>query len=309
MDKIYILLLLTVATWGQIVSWLPPYAQLSQAYVYNATHFLVYLDGDTIYVTQIGVVFNGTSAESKAAYQYLIEQCKYIALDVKNVTANGKLWLADVYCSKDGTLWMWLGWLPLRFMAYRGYVEFMNADNITVITPVGTYAGYIPAGWYLDRRTKTVFKFPSFNLTLIEEIYRLDKIIEEMKIQLSQYSVKYNKTSTLLAQLENQIDVLSIQKQKLEELLRQRENMVTALSTNLQMCISENEILKRKLAELEELNKALSLKLTNLSKAYLQLSQNTLEKQEGGNSTIYLLVIALTAIVIFLFIYRRRLEG
>ncbi|WP_258870376.1 hypothetical protein [Pyrobaculum aerophilum] len=175
------LITLAVAVFGQIVSWAPPHAQLVGAYVYNTTHFAYYKDSVAIYITQDGLSFNGTEAEAQAVLQFLYAQCKYVAVDVKNITIidGGELWPSEVYCSQDGSSWLWLRLLPLRFAAYKGAVDFVNA-TLTVHTPIGVFAGYVPAGWYLDRITNTVFRLPGFNASLITEIHKLQAAIAQL---------------------------------------------------------------------------------------------------------------------------------
>jgi hypothetical protein len=83
----------------------------------NATHFATYVNGSMVYVVQDGLSFRGSPSEAQAVMQYLYSQCKYVAVDVLNaaqISKNARLWLADVYCSTDGTRWLWLRWLPLR---------------------------------------------------------------------------------------------------------------------------------------------------------------------------------------------------
>jgi hypothetical protein len=155
------------------VSWIPPHAVLVQAYPMNATHFAAYVNNTTVYIAQAGLSFYGSPAEAQAVMQYLYSQCRYVAVDVLNaaqISETEQLWTADVYCSADGSMWLWLRWLPLRFTAYSGYVEFANATNATAVTPVGTFTNHIPAGWYLDPLTKAVFRVPEANLTLLTYI-------------------------------------------------------------------------------------------------------------------------------------------
>jgi len=152
------------------VSWVPPHAVLVQAYPMNATHFTAYVNYTTVYIAQAGLSFYGSPAEAQAVMQYLYSQCRYVAVDVLNATQISEaeqLWTADVYCTSDGSMWLWLRWLPLRFTAYSGYVEFANATNATAVTPVGTFVNYIPAGWYLAPSTKAVFRVPEANITLL----------------------------------------------------------------------------------------------------------------------------------------------
>jgi hypothetical protein len=81
-------------------------------------------------------------------------------------------------------MWLWLRWLPLRFAAYSGYVEFANATNATAVTPVGTFTNHIPAGWYLDPATKAVFRVPEANLTLLTYVASLSEQLKALKAEL-----------------------------------------------------------------------------------------------------------------------------
>ena len=214
------------------VSWVPPYAVLTQAYPMNATHFITYVNYATVYITQAGLSFHGPPAEAQAVMQYLYSQCRYVAVDVLNVTQfseTEQLWLADVYCTADGSMWLWLRWLPLRFTAYSGYVEFANATNATAVTPAGIFANYIPAGWYLDPLTKTVFKIPEANITLLAHIASLSAQLKALKAELERSKADANQTASLIAKLEAQLTALEAQRRALEEALRQRESEVTAL--------------------------------------------------------------------------------
>ncbi len=186
------------------VSWVPPHAVLTQAYPMNATHFTAYVNNTTVYITQAGLSFHGFKTEAQAVMQYLYSQCRYVAVDVHDVlkTASVTLWLADVYCTSDGSMWLWLRWLPLRFTAYSGHVEFTNATNATAVTPVGTFTNYIPAGWYLDPATKTVFKIPEANLTLLTYVASLSEQLKALKAELERSRTN---ASQLAARLEAQM--------------------------------------------------------------------------------------------------------
>jgi hypothetical protein len=105
------------------VSWVPPHVMLVQVYPVNATHFTAYVNYTTVYIVQANLSFYGSSAEEQAVMQYLYSQCRYVAVDVLNaaqISETEQLWIADVYCTSDGSMWLWLRWLPLRFAAYSG---------------------------------------------------------------------------------------------------------------------------------------------------------------------------------------------
>jgi non-ribosomal peptide synthetase component F len=187
------------------VSWIPPHAVLTQAYPINATHFTAYVNNTTVYIAQAGLSFRGPPAEAQAVMQYLYSQCRYVAVDVLNavqISQGAQLWIADVYCSRDGSMWLWLRWLPLRFAAYSGYVQFVNATNATAVTPVGTFTNHIPAGWYLDPLTKAVFKVPETNLTLLSYAASLSEQLKALKAELERSRAD---ASQLAAKLEAQV--------------------------------------------------------------------------------------------------------
>ena len=314
--KRWLALVLAAVAFGQYVSWLPPHAALMQAYPYNATHFAAYIDSKAVYVVQVGLSFHGSEAEKQAAMQYLYAQCRYVAVDVLNISAaEEELWLADIYCSSDGRSWLWLRWLPLRFAAYRGAVEFANAVNVTVTTPVGNFTGHVPAGWYLDPATKTVFKVPEANVTFFEEIRRLNAAVQLLKSELQKSEANLTQVSALIAQLKAQIEMLEAQKRALEEAARQRESLIAALNANLQAARAENEALKKQLEELRRENEALKTKLAELNKTYaaelsrleaeLQASELQAVEEEGINP-LPILLAALGSVVAAFIIYRRR---
>ncbi len=301
------------------VSWIPPHAVLTQAYPMNATHFTAYVNYTTVYITQVGLSFRGPPAEAQAVMQYLYSQCRYVAVDVHDVlkTARGTLWLADVYCSRDGSMWLWLRWLPLRFTAYSGYVEFANATNATAVTPVGTFTNYIPAGWYLDPATKALFRVPGANLTLLSYVASLSEQLKALKAELNKSRVDANQAASLIAKLEAQLTALEAQRRALEEALRQRESEVAALQANLRAAQAENERLRAQLAQLKAENDQLKAQLASmnqtlaglndqLSSLKAQLAVQMSGGEEGPNPLMYVLFAALVGVIAALVIYRKK---
>jgi hypothetical protein len=299
------------------VSWIPPHAVLTQAYPMNATHFTAYVNNTTVYIAQAGLSFRGPPAEAQAVIQYLYSQCRYVAVDVLNAvqTSGGtQLWVADVYCSRDGSMWLWLRWLPLRFAAYSGHVEFTNATNATAVTPVGTFTNHIPAGWYLDPATKTVFKVPGANLTLLSYAASLSEQLKALKAELDKSRAD---ASQLAARLETQVAALEAQRRALEEALRQRESEAAALQANLRAAQAENERLKSQLAQLKAENDQLRAKLASMNQTIAglndqltslkaQLAVQTSGGEEGPNPLMYVLFAALAGVIAALVIYRKR---
>ncbi len=298
------------------VSWIPPHAALVQANPINATHFTAYVNYTTVYITQVGLSFRGSPAEAQAVMQYLYSQCRYVAVDIHDVlkTTRGTLWLADVYCSRDGSMWLWLRWLPLRFTAYSNYVEYTNATNTTAVTPVGTFTNYIPAGWYLDPTTKTVFKIPEANLTLLAYVASLSAQLKALKAELEGAKAD---ASQLMAKLEAQLTALETQRRALEEALRQRESEVTALQANLRAAQAENDRLKAQLAQLKAENDQLKAKLASMNQTLArlndqltslktQLAAQLTSGEEGPNPMMYVLFAALAGVITALVIYRKK---
>jgi hypothetical protein len=302
------------------VSWIPPHAVLTQAYPMNATHFTTYVNNTTVYITQANLSFHGFPSETQAVMQYLYSQCRYVAVDVLNATQisqSEQLWLADVYCTADGSMWLWLRWLPLRFTAYRGHVQFVNATNATVTTPVGTFTNYIPAGWYLDPATKAVFKIPEANITLLTYVDSLSAQLKALKAELNKTRTNASQAASLIAKLEAQMAALDAQRRALEEALRQRESEVTALQTNLRAAQAENERLRSQLAQLKAENDQLKAQLASmnqtlaslnaqLSSLKAQLAVQTSGGEEGASPLMYVLFAALAVVAVALFIYRKK---
>ncbi|NAZ33472.1 MAG: hypothetical protein GU356_04185 [Pyrobaculum sp.] len=303
------------------VGWIPPHVALVQAYPLNATHFTTYVNNSMIYIVQAGLSYNGAAAETQAIMQYLYAQCKYVAVDVLNATQisdNQQLWLADVYCSSDGTQWLWLRWLPLRFAAYSGYVQFVNATNATAVTPVGTFTNYIPAGWYLDPATKTVFMVPGANLTLLAYVDSLSAQLKALKAELDKSKANASQAASLIAKLEAQVAALDAQRRALEEALRRRESVVAALQANLRAAQAENDRLKAQLAQLAAENDQLKAKLASMNETLARLNaqlsslkaqlavQPTGGEETGIDPLIYILPAALAGVIIALVIYRKK---
>jgi len=312
--------LLLAASAVAYVSWAPPHVMLVQAYPINATHFITYVNYATVYITQAGLSFHGPPAEAQAVMQYLYSQCRYVAVDVLNViqiSETEQLWTADVYCTSDGSMWLWLRWLPLRFTAYSGYVEYVNATNATAVTPVGTFTNYIPAGWYLDPATKTVFRVPEANITLLAHIERLSAQLKALKAELERSRANASQAASLIARLEAQLAALEAQRRALEEALRQRESEVTALQANLRAAQAENERLRSQLAQLKAENDQLKAQLASmnqtiaslndqLSAMMTQLALQTSGGEEGPNPLMYVLFAALAGVAAAFAIYRKK---
>jgi flagellar capping protein FliD len=302
------------------VSWIPPHAVLTQAYPMNATHFTAYVNNTTVYIAQAGLSFRGSPAEAQAVMQYLYSQCRYVAVDVLNAVADlsrRQLWIADVYCSRDGSMWLWLRWLPLRFTAYSGYVEFVNATNATAVTPVGTFTNHIPAGWYLDPLTKAVFRVPEANLTLLSYVASLSEQLKALKAELNKSRADASQAASLIAKLEAQVAQLEAQRRALEEALRQRESEVTALQANLRAAQAENERLKSQLAQLKVENDQLKAKLASMNQTIAglndqltslkaQLAVQLTSGEEGPNPLMYILPAALAGVAAAFVIYRKK---
>jgi len=193
-------------------------------------------------------------------------------------------------------------------------VEFVNATNAAVTTPVGTFTGYIPAGWYLDPATKAVFKIPEANLTLLSYAASLSEQLKALKAELERS--RYD-ASQLLARLEAQLTALETQRRALEDALRQRESEVAALQANLRAAQAENDRLKSQLAQLKAENDHLKTQLASmnqtlagldaqLSAMTAQLALQTSGGEEGIDPLMYVLFAALAGIIAAFIIYKKK---
>ncbi|AFA38632.1 hypothetical protein Pogu_0605 [Pyrobaculum oguniense TE7] len=313
------LAVLVAAAAGQWVSWHPPGALIIPASPVNATHFSAYLGGETVYVKQDGLFFLGTKADRDAALQYLYSACRFVAVDVKDVAQinqYAELWTADVYCG-NGTVWMPLRWLPLRFSAYVGAVEFANATNATAVTPVGVFHGVLPAGWYYDPATKSVFQIPQHNTTLIQQLGRLYAQLSDLKKQLEAAAQNKTALESAVSQLSARIAELERQRKALEDALRAKDAQIQSLNAALQAAKNEADALRRQLEAAMAENAALKDKLQALNKTWaskveqlqVQLSQLQLqatEEEGGGFDLLPVLALALAGVLFALFIYRRK---
>ena len=253
--------------------------------------------------------------------QYLYSQCRYVAVDVLNaaqISQSAQLWTADVYCTADGSMWLWLRWLPLRFTAYSGYVQFTNATNATAVTPIGTFTNYIPAGWYLDPLTKAVFRVPEANITLLSYAASLSEQLKALKAELNKSKANVSQAASLIAGLEAQVARLEAQRRALEEALRQRESEVTALQANLRAAQAENDRLRSQLAQLKAENDRLKTQLASMNQTLAglndqltslktQLAVQPSGGEEGPNPLMYALPAALAGVITALVIYRKKM--
>ncbi|AFA38761.1 hypothetical protein Pogu_0734 [Pyrobaculum oguniense TE7] len=313
------LAVLAASAAGQWVSWYPPGALIIPASPVNATHFAAYLGGETVYVKQEGLLFLGTPEEHNAVMQYLYSLCRYVAVDVKNAAQIDDytvLWAADVYCG-NGTMWMPLRWLLLRFSAYVGPVELVNATNATVQTPIGVFHNVAPAGWYYDPATKSVFQIPQHNYSLVMELGRLYAQLSDLKKQLQTLSQNKTALESAVAQLSAKIAELERQRKALEDALRARDAQIQSLLSALQAAKNEADALRRQLEaaraeanalreKVQALNKTWASKVEQLQLQLSQLQLQATEEEGGGFNALSILLLALGGVLVALFVYRRK---
>ncbi|ABP51029.1 MAG: hypothetical protein OWQ51_12360 [Pyrobaculum arsenaticum] len=305
---------------GQWASWYPPGGLIIPASPINATYFSAYLGGKTVYIAQEGLLFLGTGEEHGAIMQYLYSLCRYVAIDVKNATQIDDytvLWAADVYCG-NGTMWMPLRWLPLRFSAYVGAVQFVNAANATVLTPIGVFYNVMPAGWYYDPATKSVFQIPQHNYTLILQLGALYAQLSDLKKQLQTLSQNKTALESAVAQLSAKIAELERQRKLLEDALRARDAQIQSLQSALQAARNEAEAFRRQLESAKAENVALAEKIRAVNQTWaskveqlqVELSQLRLqaaaEGESNGFNSLPFLVLALGGLLAALFVYRKK---
>ncbi|MEZ0319997.1 MAG: hypothetical protein ABWK05_08425 [Pyrobaculum sp.] len=314
-------LVLAAVASAELVSWYPPHAQLVKAYPYNSTHFAAASPDSVVFIAQVGLSFNGTKVESQAAVQYLHAMCNYVAVDVHIASAvkRSVVWIGDVYCSRDGKSWLWLKWLPLRFAAYRGFVNFTPV-NATVTTPVGVFANVVPEGWYLDTTTKVVVKLPGENLTLVRRYWEMEATIQRLRGELQEALSTEANISAIVQRLRSQVDELKRQKDSLEHVLRQRESQLVALQANLRHAMAEAEALRREVEKLKAEKEALQKRVAELNHSYIS-QINSLEAQlvalsarqptrEAGGLPTYVIVgvVGAAALVVTALLVRKRRE-
>jgi len=314
--KLLLVLLLGVSALAGLVSWHPPHALLVNAYPINSTHFTAQVGGKQVYLKQVNLFFIGSPQEEKAVLYYLSGACRYVAVDVHEVTNLSKkfaeVWSGDIYCSPNGTTWLWLKWLPLRFSAYVSSIEFVDA-NITVYTPVGVFSSHVPAGWYLDTESKTVLRLPQTNTSLIQSYQQLQAELRQLQKVVDELAKNSSNAAALVTQLKEKVAELQRQRRELEEALRLRESQIAALTSQLASARREAEDLRKRLEEAQkELEKARTL-LTELNRTNAalraELAQLSAEagNEEGAQLPVPLLAAVAVAggVVAFLF-YRRR---
>jgi len=314
--KYLLFLLLGVFTMAGLVSWYPPHALLIGAYPVNSTHFTAQMGGKVVYLRQIGLSFLGSPQEERAVLYYLSEACRYVAIDVQEATNSSndfaEVWSGDIYCSLNGTTWLWLKWLPLRFSAYASSIEFADA-NLTTYTPVGVFSGHVPAGWYLDIESKTVLRVPQANISLLQSYQQLQAELRQLQKVVDELTRNSSNAVALVAQLREKVAELQRQRRELEEALWLRESQIAALTSQLASARQEAEELKKRLEETQkELEKARAL-LAELNRTnaalHAELAQLSAEvrTEESVQLPVPLLVAVVVAGGIVAYIlYRRR---
>jgi len=314
--KHLLVLLLGVFALAGLVSWYPPYALLVNAYPLNSTHFIAYVGDKAVYLKQVGLSFLGSSQEERAVLYYLSEVCRYVAINVQEVgnlsSDFAEVWSGDVYCSPNGTTWLWLKWLPLRFSAYASAIEFVDA-NITVYTPMGVFSSHVPVGWYLDVESKAVVRLPQTNISLLQSYQQFQAQLRQLQKAVDELTRNSSHVATLVAQLRERVAELQRQRGELEEALRLREAQIAALTSQLASARQEAEELRKRLEETQkELEKARTL-LAELNRTnaslYAELAKLSAEirTEEGAQlpAPLLIAVVVASGIIAYL-LYRRR---
>lgn len=305
------IILMAAIAFAQWVSWYPPGALIVQANPMNTTHFMAYLGSKAVYIAQEGLTFMGSKAEQNAALQYLYSLCKFVAVDVHNATAVGYalVWTGDVYCG-NGTMWMPLKWLSLRFTAYVSNVKFVNVTNATVVTPIGAFYYTIPAGWYYDPATRTVFNIPQNNVTAIQKLDALYAQAQKLQQQLQIAGQNNTELAILAAQLSAKLADAQKQVADLQNALNEKDSQIKALQAELNAATAENERLR---AQIRDLQARLANQSRLVQQLQLQLQQQQQQQlplpQEGGFNMTYLLIAALVGVVgALIYIRKKRAE-
>jgi len=315
MYKALLLALLAALAYAQIVGWHPPWAVLVNAYPANATHFSAALPQYgyfTVFIAQDGLAFRGTQEEGFAAQQLLYQVCKYVAVDLRNVTVGEQAVYAsaDIYCSPDGVRWMSLKWLALRFSAYSANVTMVPA-NLTAYTPLGNFSGQLPEGWYADLQARHVFRLPGGNHSAVEWYYarvgELAARLEELKKELENRTALVNRLSAQAEELRKELDRRGGQVAELQGRLNScQEQLRNATAAKRQL---EEEV-ERLRGNIGRLAAELNATREQLRHYLAQLRTAAAEGAGGGPAIPPYAAVALVllAVAVGYVVYKKRME-
>jgi len=113
-----------------------------------------------------------------------------VPIDIIELSPTTQIWISDVYCLYYNQ-WFWLRLLPYELPGdVVGELEVVNA-SMYVDRLAGPSWPLVPAGWYLDPLTKTVFRIPSNNTAVMAELQKARERLPALEAELA------NKTAQL----------------------------------------------------------------------------------------------------------------
>jgi regulator of replication initiation timing len=217
----------------------------------------------TIYVVQDGV---RVVEPSKTPLGELVTS--FVSRHIRRICAQGiamvapnriivlnyttQIWISDIYCL-HGNNWFWLRLLPYILrdeLTVEGVeaVEFRDTSVYVRVpaAPPGDYV--IPAGWYLDPRTKRVFRIPDEPNT----IARLNSMIAQLNASLAETRGEVAKLSAENQRLKAQLEELNATRAQLETEVEAYRSQLETLRAQLAQLTAENQALRTQLASMNE---------------------------------------------------------
>jgi len=212
----------------------------------------------------------------------MVAPIKIIAL---NYTTQ--IWISDVYCLYRNN-WVWLRLLPY---IHRGdliaegveAVKFRD-PKIHVRVPAKPPGDYvIPGGWYLDPRTKRVFRIPGNDTAVMVELQRLRLRISDLETELANKTARLAQLNATAAQLNStvaQLDAaLAEAREEAAWFAAENKALRAQLETLNYTCTQLETTYKSRLELLRAEVDAYRSRLELLSAVAAQLAQLTAENQ------------------------------
>ena len=307
---------------GAYLAWYPPYAVPMNLTLINVTwwsNYPIWFRGTydvvvcsgytceykpaTIYVVQYGLtVANplttevGTFAieDLEGSIRYICRHGAMVApvnITVLNLTTQ--IWVSDVYCLA-GDEWYWLRWLPYDLPYFVNKVEFFNVSGIKVDTPLGGFYDRVPAGWYLDPVTKTVFQVPGANLTLLAELQSVEGELWILESQLASVRAELGAKSARLASANATIARLAAALAQLNATVAQLNASLAQARASSAQLSAENQALRAQLDALNATRARLEAE-ASLYRSQLGTCRSQLDALQTANATLTAQVAQLRA--------------
>jgi len=303
-----------LSTAGWYLAWYPPYAVPMNLTLINVTwykaNYPIWFRGTydvvvcsgytcddepaTIYVVQYGLTMvNPYTTEPGTIIiddveDYVRYICRHgamvapVNITVLNLTTQ--IWVSDVYCLA-GDQWYWLRWLPYGLPYFVNKVEFFNASGIKVDTPLGGFYDRVPAGWYLDPVTKTVFQVPGANLTLLASLQSVEGKLQVLESQLASVRAELGAKSARLASANATIAQLAAALAQLNATVAQLNASLAQARASSAQLSAENQALRAQLDALNATRARLEAE-AGLYRSQLGTCRSQLDALQTANATL-----------------------